>query len=278
MFNNRGVNAAHCALSGQPIFGGPAYYFRNVLYHVGSGPAFKFMAKPAGLLVYHNTVITENRMRDLNSNAHFRNNLFLGTDTEGRNIASFPNATSYSTFDYNGYRPNRGVDEQYIWLAPENGKLRDYELDMKQARAFKTLRELTAATGQESHGIEVDYDIFENLPQPEPGKIHAVYYATDLNFQLKPGSKAVDAGVVLPTINDDFSGKAPDLGALEAGKPAPVYGPRGAKTEASPLAAAPERTSSLMSEPLYRITDRDLLKSIADFKAASNHRPWSSKA
>jgi hypothetical protein len=43
---------------------------------------------------------------------------------------------------------------------------------------------------------------------------------------LKPGSKAVDAGVVLPTINDGFTGKAPDLGALEQGKPEPHYGPR----------------------------------------------------
>jgi len=28
------------------------------------------------------------------------------------------------------------------------------------------------------------------------------------------------------SINDDFTGKAPDLGALEVGKPIPVYGPR----------------------------------------------------
>ena len=48
----------------------------------------------------------------------------------------------------------------------------------------------------------------------------------DLNFDLKAGSKAVDAGLVLPTLNDDFTGRAPDLGALELGKPAPHYGPR----------------------------------------------------
>jgi hypothetical protein len=48
----------------------------------------------------------------------------------------------------------------------------------------------------------------------------------DLNFRLKPASKAVDAGEKLPTINDGFSGSAPDLGALEAGQPPPHYGPR----------------------------------------------------
>jgi len=36
----------------------------------------------------------------------------------------------------------------------------------------------------------------------------------------------VDAGVVIPTVNDRFVGRAPDLGALEVGQPEPKYGPR----------------------------------------------------
>jgi len=32
--------------------------------------------------------------------------------------------------------------------------------------------------------------------------------------------------VALPTITDGFTGRAPDLGALEAGQPLPHYGPR----------------------------------------------------
>ena len=47
-----------------------------------------------------------------------------------------------------------------------------------------------------------------------------------MDFSLKPNSVAVDAGCRLPNLNDDFTGKAPDLGALEVGKPQPVYGPR----------------------------------------------------
>ncbi|MEJ2169936.1 MAG: hypothetical protein P8X90_30910, partial [Desulfobacterales bacterium] len=46
------------------------------------------------------------------------------------------------------------------------------------------------------------------------------------NFRLKPQAAAVNAGCLLPNINDDFTGKAPDLGALESGQPVPVYGPR----------------------------------------------------
>ena len=48
----------------------------------------------------------------------------------------------------------------------------------------------------------------------------------DLIFKLKPNSKAEDASVVIPTINESFNGKAPDLGALESGRPETKWGPR----------------------------------------------------
>jgi len=158
------------------------------------------------------------------SNAHFRNNLFLGRNTD-RGIMTWGNATGDYSSDYNGFRPNPGVERQYNWVAPAAGKTA-YERGDGVRRSFATLAELREATGQEIHGIEVDYDIFENLSPPDPARRHHVYHSMDLNFQLKSGSKAVDAGEVLPTINDNFTGKAPDLGALEHGKKAPHYGPR----------------------------------------------------
>ena len=72
----------------------------------------------------------------------------------------------------------------------------------------------------------MDYDIFQKLAPPDPARRHHVYHSMDLDFRLKPASKAVDAGLVLPTVNDGFAGKAPDLGALESGRPEPHYGPR----------------------------------------------------
>ncbi len=80
VMRNRGVNAGQCGLSAQPVFGGPAYFIRNVLYNIPNGFALKFMAKPAGLYVLHNTIMSENRNQEIYSNAHFRNNLFLGID------------------------------------------------------------------------------------------------------------------------------------------------------------------------------------------------------
>ena len=230
VFNNRGVNAAHGGYSSQPVFGGPVYFYRNLLYHVPSGVAFKFSAKPAGLFVFHNTIVGEQTARDPSANMHYRNNLFLGRDTPGRGIMTWANATEAYSSDYNGFRPNRGVAEQFRWLAPKPAH------DMYAAKAedwttFPSLTAFQSATGQESHGIEVDFDIFEKMTPPDPSQRHAMYHAMELNFRLRPGSRAVDAGVAIPTVNDGFIGAAPDLGALEVGQPEPTYGPRWLKQQ-----------------------------------------------
>jgi hypothetical protein len=75
----------------------------------------------------------------------------------------------------------------------------------------------------ERHGIMVTPEVFRNAPAP-PGEQAAVPGASDL--RLRPGSAAVDAGVLLPNVNDGFRGKAPDLGCYEEGTPVPHYGPR----------------------------------------------------
>jgi len=110
----------------------------------------------------------------------------------------------------------------------------DYEHPQNATQRFKMLADLAAATGQETHGIEVDYDIFESLRPPIPpdsSKPGTPYEAMNLNFRLKPGSKAVDAGVRLPNVNDGFAGNAPDLWAYEVGQPIPAYGPRWLKEQ-----------------------------------------------
>jgi hypothetical protein len=197
------------------MFGGPVYFIRNLLYHVPAGGALKFNAAPAGIIVYHNTFIAEQAAAEPYSNSHFRNNIFLGRDTPNKGIMTWAHATPSFSTDYNGFRPNRNVAKQYNWRAPG-----------AEMRTFATLGELKQATGQEAHGVELDYDIFENLAMPDINRRHHVYHSMDLNFRLKANSKAIDAGQVLPTINDNFTGKAPDLGALELNQPQPHYGPR----------------------------------------------------
>ena len=51
---------------------------------------------------------------------------------------------------------------------------------------------------------------------------------------LDANCAAVDAGEVLPNINDNYAGSAPDMGAYEVGWPLPNYGPRAQEGPAVP--------------------------------------------
>ena len=98
-----------------------------------------------------------------------------------------------------------------------------------ETRGFATLPEYGAATKQDQHSVLLDYDVFVNvarLDAQDRSRIQKVYKGEDLDFALRAGSAAVDRGMKLPTVTDGFTGSAPDLGALEVGRPAPQYGPR----------------------------------------------------
>jgi len=240
VFRNRCFNHGHRALSVQPAFGGPVYFIRNVVYHAPEGGAVKFTASSAGILVYHNTFIAPVKpMLLAASNVHYRNNLILGKSETLETFAVETN-TNYSSSDYNGFRPNEGAEFSFEWSSPpmsmranfpgEAGKLSTQqqsalEAMAREVRRFKALADYTAATGQDRHSVLVDYDVFINVRPPGPDP-RTLYKPADFDFQLRPGSVAVDAGVRLPGIDDDFTGRAPDLGAYEAGRPVPHYGPR----------------------------------------------------
>jgi len=240
VFRNRCFNHGHRALSVQPAFGGPVYFIRNVVYHAPEGGAVKFTASSAGILVYHNTFIAPVKpMLLAASNVHYRNNLILGKSETLETFAVETN-TNYSSSDYNGFRPNEGAESSFEWSSPpmsmranfpgEAGTLSTQqqsalEAMAREVRRFKTLADYAAATGQDRHSVLVDYDVFINVRPPGPDP-RTLYKPADFDFQLRPGSVAVDAGVRLPGIDDDFTGRAPDLGAYEARRAVPHYGPR----------------------------------------------------
>ena len=230
VFDNRGINVAHHGISAQPIYGGPAYFIRNVIYHAFQGGAMKLNNHPAGVIVLHNTFCSEWQSGwQPTSNVQVMNNLFLGTDYSGRGILRAGAFTSYTTFDYNGWRYNDDTENQFQWKAPPEGTLQDYSekfISDTSWQSFHTLEDFSRATGRERHGVVVDYDIFENVTKPDPAEPWTVYRTENLDFRLKEGSKAVDKGCLIPNVNDDYTGAAPDLGAYERGTPPPLYGPR----------------------------------------------------
>jgi hypothetical protein len=121
----------------------------------------------------------------------------------------------------------------FQWNSPKAGTRADYTDATHRAdletRRFATFDEYRATTRQDQHSLVLDYDIFANVPMLDAQDIRTVqrvYKAEDFDFRLKPDAIAIDRGVRLPNVNDGFAGRAPDLGALETGRPVPHYGPR----------------------------------------------------
>ena len=139
------------------------------------------------MIFHHNTVTTETSAGS-SANSHWRNNLMLGQDT----APAAPGATATAR------------------------------------KGFATLADYSKATGQDQHSVTLDYDVFVNVPKldRDPRTVQRLYEFKNFDFRLKPGAAAIDRGVALPNINDGFAGKAPDLGAFEAGQLLPIYGPR----------------------------------------------------
>ena len=76
--------------------------------------------------------------------------------------------TSYSSSDYNGFRPNPDTEISFRWRAPTSKILvdvtdPDYEAEL-ESREFATLTDYSTATGQDRNSVLVDYDIFVNVP------------------------------------------------------------------------------------------------------------------
>jgi hypothetical protein len=223
VFRNRCFNAATGAMSPQPIFGGPAYFIRNVVYNGIYGP-LKIHANPSGILVYQNTYVGEVAQLSPASNIHFRNNLILGQQARPL-VFAIETFTNYSSSDYNGFLPNRNSEFSFQWNSPDHGKESDYK-DPLVIRRFASLQKYSEATGQDRHSREVDFTIFQNAKAPDLGNPTRVVPVNEVDLRLREKSAGIDAGVVLPNITDGYTGKAPDLGAYEFGQELPHYGPR----------------------------------------------------
>jgi len=224
VLRNRCFNQGHRALSTQPVFGGPVYFIRNVVYHAPEGGSTKFTAGSAGVLVYNNTFLSEVHSMGAVSNLHFRNNLVLGQGAFPE-VFAMETFTNYSSSDYNGFRPNEGAAVNFIWNSPAFGTPADF-VSKPVERPFLALRDYSAATGQDRHSILIDFDVFQRAQPVAREDLQRLFKPEEMDLQLRPRSRAIDKGVALPNVTDGYRGRAPDLGAYEFGEPLPHYGPR----------------------------------------------------
>ena len=202
-------NTFHDVLMGislAPVYDGPVYAIRNLIYRTGvgnndySGSPFKFNSgygQSGPMYLFHNTsdaALPGNNGIYIKAPGtweiiYARNNVWSGTDYALNNY----NETQPIDFDYDDlYTTN--PDEFVYW---GNGPDRH----MHDLPTFQSL------TGQEPHGFNV---------------IPGFADAASGDYTLASTSDLIDVGVVIPGINDDYVGAAPDIGAYEYGTPPPA--------------------------------------------------------
>jgi hypothetical protein len=200
-FRNRFGNVA-MGISFQPVWGGPVYAVRNVIYNTAIAP-YKLNQEPSGFFILHNTSIRAGwawlQYGNSVSNFSFHNNLTIGTD---KAVYVMP-YLQLAGIDYNGWSPDGEFKFDYSWDGFSSLRWKSpYE---------RHGRLLTSPVFLSGIAVPPKFEWF--MPPPPPLMLHAE-------------SNAVDAGVRLPNINDDYTGERPDMGVLERGRDAPQYGVR----------------------------------------------------
>jgi hypothetical protein len=225
VFQNICFNAAGDAYSSQTIYGGPAYFIRNV-FVAGVGMAAKLSITPAGVLNINNTYVSEHQNMAAGSNIHFVNNLFVSHGAQGSKTGFGVNTfTNYSSSDYNGFYIADSFQNKFSWTSPPPGVVADYE-HRAVPQTFSTLADYAKATGQDTHSIMFDPAGFLRFRMPNNHDMSHLYPTDEYDLRLKRGSVAIDKGKILPNITDNYRGSAPDIGAYELGDDLPHYGPR----------------------------------------------------
>jgi len=233
VWGNR-IRDAHVGISCQPFYGGPVYMIRNDLCGL-TYTGWKLHNWPSGIFMFHNTTVLGGRgfrSAELWQNATLRNNLFLGNEGYAMETGS-PHPKT--TLDYNGYRRTADPERFIKWKDWKGEYLR-----------YASLKDFAEKAGHEAHGIMVDFDSFVKCAVPRKGATHG---PEDFDLRLKQESPAVDAGLLLPNINEDHVGKAPDIGAYEFGAKAPHYGPRAEGAGAEPASEEPAGATSAPQKP-----------------------------
>jgi hypothetical protein len=185
-------------ISFAPSIGGPFYAIRNLIDGFGAGTndhtgrSFKFNSSSDGksgpVYLLHNTADTT----IADSGIKISSGASRGWDL----IYARNNIWSSENLALRNDDVNHPVDLDYdnLW----NGN--NSRLVRWNDEVYTTLADFVAATGQEANGLNNESE-FVN-----PGGDA---------YDLRPTSAMIDAGIVIPGVNDNYFGLAPDIGAFE---------------------------------------------------------------
>jgi hypothetical protein len=196
IFRNR-FDGFLTGISVAPAHLGPTFVYRNLLLNWRSSG--EFTGYPIKLnsdsdlntrhvFLYHNTCFTDVPGQDGFlirrysgwSDVVSRNNIYAGTDYALESVSSVhPMSLDYDWFYTSN--PSRFIR----W----------------QGRSFRDLSSFTEVSGQLSQGVT---------------GVSSVAAVLGEDYSPRSGGALIDRGVVIPGINNDFAGEAPDIGAIES--------------------------------------------------------------
>lgn len=185
-FRNNVIDKMLIGVSFAPITQGPTWAIRNTFANFTSS-SIKWADNSDGrILFYHNTSWTNasgvNAMSTITPihNVVMRNNIFQGNGYAFEEVQ-----TGSTSHDWN-------YDNWYTTRSSPHFKWENVN--------YNTIAQLCAGTGLECNG----YEHAPGLTNPAGG-----------NFTLLSSSPNLDRGILIPGINDNFKGNAPDIGAYE---------------------------------------------------------------
>jgi len=119
VMRNMMINSASHAFCSQPANGGPVYWVRTLRNHLPGGST-RLTNGSSGVLFYNNTMLSETQAA-ATSNTHWRNNLFLGENTQPVlfGVNTFTSYTSSEPPSHRTGSPERAVDYDIFVKVPK---------------------------------------------------------------------------------------------------------------------------------------------------------------
>jgi len=209
IYQNRGFNG-RAGVSLAPVNGGPAYVFRNELVNIENS-GFKMNRAPSGLILFNNTIVKSEN--GLSSTAGWQNTIL-------KNNAVFCTrycieeyglvAGSNDDWDYNGYYSTRPGTLSGPWFKWSNSR-------------YINVYDLQVNSSIEDNGRPLSPTDVGNLVFPS--SYQSAMIPSQVDLAPSSGSMMIDGGLPFSNFDRPFViDGIPDIGAIEAGMPLPVYG------------------------------------------------------
>jgi hypothetical protein len=210
------IRNCRTAISLAPVERGPVYVTRNDVTFLGLFIKFNVggAVSHGWTYIYHNSAYCLVRGEDGGTAVSFSPTLPCTNKVFKNNVVMV------NEWCVRAWRPGNAFDYNCYYHIP-NRAPRRFQTEKK---TLSTIADFAKATGQEGHGLYADplFAVSEDAGKyASPGlgttlsDIVVLRDAKSGELRLRAGSPCIDRGVVIRGINEDFRGKAPDIGAFE---------------------------------------------------------------